>query len=187
MFAPRVAKSAVQDSAAVAPLAGVRTAVKSPGQPLAPALRTEMQQRLGWDFSQVRVHTDASAGKSAQAIHARAYTVGPHVVFAPNQYAPATARGRELLAHELAHTVQQRAGPDHGLSLSRNDALEASADAAASAAADGKSVVVPTPASGIRLARQPDDDADKSTAQATKTPSRFLPGGFTDEEMNRVT
>ena len=187
MFAPRIAKSAAQDSAALSSLAGVRTVVKGPGHPLAPVLRTEMQQRLGWDFSHVRVHADATAGKSAQAVHARAYTVGSHVVFAPDQYAPATARGRELLAHELAHTVQQRAGANHGFSPGGNDALEASADAAASAVADGRSGVVPMPASGIGMARQPDDGADKSTTQATKTPSRFLPGGFTDEEMNRVT
>jgi Domain of unknown function (DUF4157) len=108
------------------------------------------------------------------------------VVFAPDQYTPATARGRELLAHELAHTVQQRAGANHGVALGESDALEVSASAAGSAVANGRSVPVPMPASGIRLARQP-DDADKSTTQATKRPSRFLPGGFTFEEMNRVT
>jgi hypothetical protein len=59
------------------------------------------------DFSHVRVHTDAKAGESARAINALAYTVGREVVFAPGQYAPHSPTGRRLLAHELAHVLQQ--------------------------------------------------------------------------------
>jgi outer membrane protein OmpA-like peptidoglycan-associated protein len=66
-----------------------------------------MGSRFGYDFSQVRVHTDADAARSASAIAARAYTVGSDVVFAERQFAPTTWDGQLLLAHELAHVVQQ--------------------------------------------------------------------------------
>jgi hypothetical protein len=59
------------------------------------------------DFSRVRIHNGAEADTSARSVGALAYTVGSDIVFAAGQYAPATARGRNLLAHELAHTVQQ--------------------------------------------------------------------------------
>lgn len=61
----------------------------------------------GFDFSRVRIHADARAAESARSVRARAYTVGQDIVFAPGEYAPATSAGRELLAHELAHTTQQ--------------------------------------------------------------------------------
>lgn len=69
-----------------------------------------MESRFDHDFSGVRVHAGAEAGHSARAIGARAYTTGTDIVFAPGQYAPGTAAGRHLLAHELTHVVQQRAG-----------------------------------------------------------------------------
>ncbi|HMN29260.1 MAG TPA: DUF4157 domain-containing protein, partial [Caldilineaceae bacterium] len=88
----------------------VNEVLRSPGQPLDPATRAFMEPRFGHDFSHVRVHTDAHAAKSARAVGALAYTVGNNVVFGANQYSSATYHGRELLAHELAHTVQQRTG-----------------------------------------------------------------------------
>ncbi len=77
------------------------------GRPLDPATRSYMEPRFGHDFSQVRVHTDARAAESARAVNARAYTLGQDVVFGAGQYAPGTADGNRLLAHELAHVVQQ--------------------------------------------------------------------------------
>jgi Domain of unknown function (DUF4157)/Annexin len=62
----------------------------------------------GWDFSQVRIHTDARAAESTSAVNALAYTVGNNIVFGSGQYAPETTNGRRLLAHELTHVVQQR-------------------------------------------------------------------------------
>jgi peptidoglycan hydrolase-like protein with peptidoglycan-binding domain len=79
-----------------------------PGQPLDGATRGFMEPRFGHDFSQVRVHADAKAAESARAIDAVAYTVGQDVVFGAQQYTPTTVSGRQLLAHELAHVVQQR-------------------------------------------------------------------------------
>jgi hypothetical protein len=89
----------------------VRAALASPGQPLDPATRAFVEPRFGHDFGQVRVHTDATAAQSAQAVNARAYTAGQDLVFARGQYAPGTASGRRLLAHELAHVVQQQDSP----------------------------------------------------------------------------
>ena len=63
----------------------------------------------GFDFGDVRVHTDSRAAESADSLNARAYTVGQHVVFGAGEYSPASAAGRRLLAHELTHVVQQRA------------------------------------------------------------------------------
>ena len=77
------------------------------GQPLDAATRSFMEPRFGHDFSNVRVHTDARAAQSAQAVNALAFTVGRDVVFGAGQYAPGTVRGSQLLAHELTHVVQQ--------------------------------------------------------------------------------
>ena len=72
-----------------------------PGTANAPVSREQ------YDFSKVRVHTSAQAAASARAVNALAYTVGNHVVFGAGQYAPTTTGGSRLLAHELAHTIQQ--------------------------------------------------------------------------------
>lgn len=73
-----------------------------------------MEPRFGRDFSHVRIHTDARAARSARAVRAQAYTSGSHIVFNSGRYSPATADGRSLLAHELAHTLQ-----DNGARIAR--------------------------------------------------------------------
>jgi hypothetical protein len=88
----------------------VHDALNSHGQPLDPATRALMEAGFGHDFSKVRVHTDSKANASAQAINALAYTAGSDVVFGAGRYAPDTPQGRRLLAHELAHTIQQAPG-----------------------------------------------------------------------------
>jgi hypothetical protein len=90
----------------------VHEALRSPGQPLDAATRAFMEPRFGRDFSGVRMHTDARAAESARAVNALAYTVGHTIVFGAGQYAPGTPSGQRLLAHELAHTIQQLRGPD---------------------------------------------------------------------------
>jgi Domain of unknown function (DUF4157) len=86
----------------------VREALNSPGRPLDDATRAFFEPRFGRDFSRVRVHADARAAQSASTIGARAYTSGHHMVFAAGEYAPLGENGRRLIAHELAHTSQQR-------------------------------------------------------------------------------
>ena len=112
---------------------GVREVLRSPSQPLEAATRAAMEPRFGHDFGKVRVHADRQAGESAQAIDARAYTVGTDVVFAPGQYAPGSPSTNALLAHEFAHVVQQRAGARLTASLaisSPDDAVEREAHTA---------------------------------------------------------
>jgi hypothetical protein len=82
--------------------------LRSPGQPLGDATREFMEPRFGHDFSGVRVHTDANAAESARSVNALAYTVGQGIYFGAGEYRPESLEGKRLLAHELAHTVQQR-------------------------------------------------------------------------------
>jgi hypothetical protein len=78
------------------------------GQPIEAARRAFMERRFGHDFSRVRVHADAEAARSARAVNALAYTVGADVVLDPARVHPDSTAGQRLLAHELAHVVQQR-------------------------------------------------------------------------------
>ncbi len=89
----------------------VDAVLASPGRALDPATRDFMGTRFGADFSAVRIHTDARAAESAAAVGARAYTVGQNIVFGQGQYNPEGPSGRHLLAHELAHTIQQGSAP----------------------------------------------------------------------------
>jgi hypothetical protein len=77
------------------------------GQALDHRTRDFFEPRFGQDFSEVRVHAGADAETSARDVNSRAYTVGQDVVFGAGEFAPATQEGRQLLAHELAHVVQQ--------------------------------------------------------------------------------
>ncbi|HWW61510.1 MAG TPA: DUF4157 domain-containing protein, partial [Thermoanaerobaculia bacterium] len=88
--------------------------LRSPGRPLDIATRARMEPRFGFDFSNVRVHADERAHHSAREVGARAYTVGRDVAFASGNYRPDTASGDSLLAHELAHVVQQRGADSAG-------------------------------------------------------------------------
>lgn len=99
----------------------VHEVLRSPGQPLDPTTRAFFEPRFGYDFSQVRAHTDAKAAESARAVNALAYTVGRGVVFGAGQYVPTTAEGRKLLAHELTHVVQQwnRSYSAHPITIQR--------------------------------------------------------------------
>ncbi|MCB0200868.1 MAG: DUF4157 domain-containing protein [Anaerolineae bacterium] len=85
----------------------VHDVLRAPGQPLDAGMRTWMESRFGHDFSGVRLHTNRPAAQSAASVGARAYTVGQSVVFGDSEYAPGTSEGQKLLAHELAHVVQQ--------------------------------------------------------------------------------
>jgi hypothetical protein len=87
--------------------AEVREAVNGTGQPLDGRTRTSMERHFGYDFGRVRVHAHEHAAASARALNAQAYTMNENIVFDSGRYAPETTSGRRLLAHELAHVVQQ--------------------------------------------------------------------------------
>lgn len=103
--------TAVDTSSSAAAPAVVHNTLRSPGQALDSPTRAFFEARFKQNFSHVRVHTDKQAAISAQQISARAYTVGRDIVFGSGEYAPTTMMGQQLLAHELAHIVQQSGLP----------------------------------------------------------------------------
>jgi len=96
--------------------ASVHQTLAQPGRPLDTGTRSFMESRFGEDFSGVRIHDDSAAAQSARDVHAHAYTVGESIVFAPGQFQPHSESGQHLLAHELAHTVQQKGLQRSGIS-----------------------------------------------------------------------
>ena len=103
----------------------VHDVLRTPGRPLDAATRAWFEPRFGHDFSAVRVHADARAAASARAVGAHAYAVGGNIAFAAGAFAPNSQAGRHLLAHELAHVVQQSAAPP---ALRRDPAPDADAN-----------------------------------------------------------
>jgi hypothetical protein len=101
------------------------------GRQLEGGVAARMSRALGADVSGVRVHDDARSGRLATALGARAFAVGEHVAFGPNEYAPGTPLGDALIAHELAHVIQQHSSTGSPAPLSRSSALEEDADEAA--------------------------------------------------------
>ncbi|MGE5217815.1 MAG: DUF4157 domain-containing protein [Chloroflexota bacterium] len=109
----------------------VNEVLNAPGRPLDGATQKFFAIRLGHDFSHVRIHTDARAAESARKVNALAYTVGDNVVFGAGQYAPHSTAGQRLLAHELAHVVQQSSStnrPGKGIDNGPADPFEQAAD-----------------------------------------------------------
>jgi Domain of unknown function (DUF4157) len=103
------------------------------GGALADGIRDAAEDGMGEPLSDVRVHTDATADALTRAVSARAFTTGTDIYFARGEYKPGSTDGDELIAHELAHVVQQRGAPQAGpMRVSEpGEALEADADAAA--------------------------------------------------------
>ena len=108
--AKRLRRSASATGPAAAPSI-VHDVLAGAGAPLDAGTRAFMEPRFGHSFADVRVHADARAAASARAVGARAYAVGRDVVFGAGSYAPSTGEGRRLIAHELAHVVQQGSAP----------------------------------------------------------------------------
>lgn len=153
----------------------VQSVLSSSGRPLEPGTRTDMEARFGHDFSQVRVHDGLTAAQSAREVNARAYTVGQDVVFGGEGYQPQTSSGRSLLAHELAHTIQQRGLQRSSSSLSLDQGaeyqrLESEAESAAAQALRGEPVNVSRPASQPTLSRAgtPAGQVVPATSKKTK-------------------
>ena len=139
------------------------------GQPLSGAVRGRMEPAFGANFAGVRVHTDAEAARLSNQLNARAFTIGEHVAFGGGEFQPGTIAGDALIAHELAHVVQQGhseppVGPLHKGGQPYT-ALEHDADAAATGVvtslwsgvhgrtADLRRTAMPRLRSGLRLQR----------------------------------
>jgi len=131
--APVPASSTVDGTAGAAAPPVAQQALGGSGRPLPAATRARLEPAFGHDFGDVRVHTGATAARAADAVGARAYTMGTDIVFGGGQYAPGTAEGDRLLAHELTHTVQQSGAGTAGSTVRRK---EVDADAQVAGARD---------------------------------------------------
>lgn len=159
----------------------VHDVVSSGGSPLDTDTRTDMESRMGADFSDVRVHHDSAAHESAKGVGAHAYTVGNNVVFQRDAYDPGSPQGRTTLAHELTHVIQQRNGPVEGTEApggirvsDPSDRFEREAVANAdrvlsdpapeAAPAPAAPVSAPAPAAGSAVQRAATEDEDEQPA-----------------------
>jgi hypothetical protein len=137
--------------------------IRSSGKPLEPVFRQDMEQRFGYDFSKVRIHSDVPASQSARKLDALAYTVGSNIVLGEGQLTLGTSTGRRLLAHELTHVVQQTGGSrKSGSAISRVQRLVRTG-----------SVICPAAATGI---------ANPHTGSADRSASTLL-----DNAITRIT
>ena len=150
--------------------------LRSPGRPLDAGLRQEMQARLGADLSDVRLHTDTAAQRSAAEIGARAYTSGNHVVTGTPHV------DKRTLAHELTHVLQQRQGPVAGTDRGDGLAVSDPADRFERAAEANASAVMSRP---VPLQRA--DEAQATTTVHGTSPIQRDPGDRTDRAGGEIT
>ena len=159
--------AAMQAGASLQALAGNHAVSRllGHGAALPDSIRAEMERRFGTTFDDVRVHMDPMAHAVASAMNAKALTYGSDVVFGQGRFAPGSSEGRHLLAHELAHVVQQRRGgripvPGGG---SFEAGLESAADHAADSMAGTAGPVVVAGASGQGVALAPEKNAARDS------------------------
>jgi len=149
------------------PDSSVGRAARSNGQSLPPDIRGHFERSIGMDLGQVRVHTDADSAHAARAIGAKAYAIGQDIHFSEGRYAPVDPAGARLLAHEIAHTVQQRgvtAHNQHDLEVSTpQDSMEIEADRVSDAMMAG--VVTSVGAGPLMLARTLETDEAAAEGQ----------------------
>jgi uncharacterized protein DUF4157 len=161
--------------------------LRSPGHPLSGDVRATLESGFGRSLADVRVRADGDAARAADALHARAFTVGSSIWFGAGEYRPDTSDGRRLLAHEVAHTVQQGGGPvgaQAELTIGRtDDPAERAADAAADAVLRGERALLPTGAA-TAVRRNPKGGAPDCTATSTGSSTATVKCG--DREF-RVT
>lgn len=150
----------------------VAAATSSSGARLPSTVQQLFERSLGADLSGVRVHTGSESMLAAHAVRAKAYALGNDIHFAAGQYDPASASGLHLLAHEVAHTVQQAGAPQrvqYALEVSSpGDALEHEADRAADAMIAGRPATVSS--AGRAIQRAPDPAAEAGAAASEWTP-----------------
>jgi hypothetical protein len=166
------------------------------GAPLAADVRTEMEAGLGADFGDVKVHDDDTAAASAQAVNAKAYTVGDEIVFNRGAYQPDTESGRHTLAHELTHVVQQRSGPvdgtptGDGVSVSHpDDRFEQEAEASAASLVDGSTprTSAPTQGDGAAGVQRQEGEGEEEEELTAQTAALQRQEGEEEEELTAQT
>ena len=168
--------------------------LKDSGRPLDQATRSGFEAGFGRDFAHVRVHDDCHAHEAARALGARAYAAGPDLVFGEGHYRPETAMGRALIAHELAHSVQQA-----GVAMKADGPMPAGSDAKLEAEADRAALDVLSgrPAPALSQAGKPvvfrattKDPAPAAPAAAAVAsapaakPAPNLPTGYSIDSAN---
>lgn len=123
------------------------------GEPLSSGLRSRAERAFGVDFSHVRIHLDEAAQRIAQDVRARAFTVGEHVGFADGHFRPGTQVGDAVLAHELAHTLQQRGSLTSGSpsAAMEQEATRAAVSSGQNLRGETRTAVVPRGARGLAL------------------------------------
>ncbi|HWK88915.1 MAG TPA: DUF4157 domain-containing protein [Longimicrobium sp.] len=156
----------------------VHRVLRAPGRPLDAGVRAEMEPRFGHSFADVRVHADADAAESARSVGARAYAVGRSVVFAAGRYAPGSADGRRLIAHELAHVVQQRGAASLQPRLEIGAADDPAEREAEAVAAD--TAIRPAIRSGTGTLRR------QQAAKSTKKPAKAAKATLTYAEVQTL-
>lgn len=153
----------------------VEQVLRSPGSALDAQQHAFFSRGFGRDLSSVRLHSDTHAAASARSMSAQAYAVGQHIVFGAGQYRPDTASGRELLAHELAHVVQQggSAAASGPLTVGRADSpAEADADRMAGAVlAGGTARPGLRPQAMVARRTEPSPDAVRAAAAPKPCPA----------------
>jgi hypothetical protein len=155
-------------------------AVRGAGTPLDPALRHQLEPVAGTSLAGVRIHTGPAAGALALGLRALAFTAGRDIFFAPGAYAPGTAAGRHLLAHEAVHVAQQVAGPVAGtvqgdLSVSDpGDAFEQEAERIAQQASSGSAAASPGRPATASPARHPGVAGQGATVSLQRQESKPL-------------
>ncbi|OPY51068.1 MAG: hypothetical protein A4E49_02352 [Methanosaeta sp. PtaU1.Bin112] len=159
----------------------VYQAVSSASQSLTEPVRSYFEERLGHNFVDVRIHNGNDAGRAANAIGAAAFTIGNHIVFGRDRYMPKTHIGRRLIAHELAHVVQQKDGSENS-SPPDSTFIEESADRAAIRAELGFGRVNIEGRASIGLALSLLDPRSLDSTLDIRT----LPGGEVIDEYERI-
>ncbi|GAA4922176.1 uncharacterized protein DUF4157 [Stackebrandtia albiflava] len=161
----------------------VHRVIGSGGSAIDDTTRTDMEQRFGHDFGDVRIHTGPEADRSARSLNAQAYTVGTDIVFRDGGYSPGSDSGRHVLAHELTHVVQQRSGPVDGTDVGGGvqvsdpgDRFEREAAQTADAVMSAPAPVVPSAATAAPagVQRVPEEEPEEAAVQAVQRETEDL-------------
>jgi hypothetical protein len=164
-------------AALVAPAANAPHRAGATGTSLPASLRRDLEAAFHHDFANVRIHTDAQAGRETRRVGARAFTLGDDISFAPGAYAPATRQGRHLLTHELTHVVQQAGTVATGQqSLGATDTTaECEAAGVAARVSASRSAGPITACAPALVQRQPDTDAPEPADRPVPLQSGWSP------------